>query len=208
MSFHTPACLTLDHGKVSDEIMRYLGRPTDRTVRKKKNLTLHTEMLWNTSGESSCFLIISDAYGDHLFPWKAGTLLADEKPTMEKEGRLIVWAGHSSNTTCNSLTMSPPLLNHVQTFNKRFRIQSLSPRPLWNKHCISCPHRVLYCPRASFKFCGTAATRGGSYQQSAACFKYISMKLLPGLLLKHSVKKKRSLDTFSIFFFLETPETF
>lgn len=47
VSFHTHSCLTFDHGKVSDEIMRSFGRPTDRTG-QKKSLTLHTEMLWRT----------------------------------------------------------------------------------------------------------------------------------------------------------------
>lgn len=97
VSFHTHACLTFDHGKASDEIMRYFRRPTDRTEGgggecRKKAYFAHRNALKHFR-KKPCFSQLFQLawYGDHLLPWKAGTLLADEKPTMEKEGRLIAW---------------------------------------------------------------------------------------------------------------------
>lgn len=109
VSFHTRACLTFDHGKASDEIMRYFRRPTDRTEggggECRKNL-LCTQKCSETLQKKPLF-----------FSAISAGLIWGSSPAMESRNTPGRWKAHhgkggeadslgqdtAPNTTCNTL---------------------------------------------------------------------------------------------------------
>lgn len=137
-------CLTLDRRKVSDEIMRYFGRPTDRTVgeKEKPNLAHRNALRHFRNNQLFSSAISAGLIWGPSLPMESRNAPGRRKAQHRKGGEVDITWGRTQ------------LWHNLQ-----------------NKHCISCQHWVLYYPKESFKFCGTVGTKGGSYQQSAARFK-------------------------------------